>query len=556
MAQNTSSQQGMSTLLIASPYREFGQGIAEWAQEIGQKAFTATNKAEAVVLAHDEGCTLALLDDAFGEQYLREVGEALRLVIPEIALTILQGEKELPPFPSLRPYTLLQKPLTKKAFLAFLHGEISPASPVSPPKAELDGKDWLGDANRAARHLTQLTLESAAQAAMLLRQGRVWAYAGQLSQEAIGELERLIEHMAQQKGGDILRFIHLNQTRAEHLIYITHLEEEIILALVFEAETPFSVLRAQATRLKALLDTETASPAPKEATPAAPSSAPTPSETFSSGADELEHDESVAFPPISAILGEVPEPEPQPARDSSPSALIAAKEKENEPVVLDESTVQSTVSRQPSVESSPAIPLTQIKSQGMSLIDTLAETRRHEPDALAQTQKSKKAEREAIETPDALGETRPHTPQEAVEYGLEPISPARAHLNFACLLIPRFDTHHLTGDLATRLAEWVSSICVAYGWRLEYISIRPEYLQWVVSVPPSTSPGVLIRTIRMKTSEYIFAEFPRLRRENPSGDFWAPGYLIMGSNQPHPPQLVRNYILETRRHQGISRPRR
>ncbi|MFN3742586.1 MAG: transposase, partial [Anaerolineales bacterium] len=210
----------------------------------------------------------------------------------------------------------------------------------------------------------------------------------------------------------------------------------------------------------------------------------------------------------------------------------------------------------PSIESSPAVPLTQTKSPEMPLIDALAETRRHEPEALAQTRKSKKAAHEAIETLDALGETRPHTPQEAVEYGLEPISPARAHLSFACLLIPRFENHHLTGDLATRLAEWVSSICVAYGWRLEYISIRPEYLQWVVSVPPSTSPGVLMRTIRMKTSEYIFTEFPRLRKENPSGDFWAPGYLIMGSNQPHPPQLVRSYILETRRHQGISRPPR
>ncbi|MFO3797703.1 MAG: hypothetical protein ACK8QZ_10550, partial [Anaerolineales bacterium] len=335
----------MSALLIASPFREFAQGIAAWAQEIGQKAFTATSKAEAVVLAHDEECTLALLDEAFGEQYLCEIGEALRLVTPEIALTILQGEKELPSFPSLRPYTLLQKPLARETFLAFLGGEVTPAAPVSPPKPEAgDGKDWLGDANRAARHLTQLTLESAAQAAMLLRHGRVWAYAGQLSQEAIGELERLIEHMAQQKGGDILRFIHLNHTRAEHLIYITHLEEEIILALVFEAETPFSVLRAQATRLKALLDTETASPAPKEATPAAPlPRQPTPAERSSPATNDLEHEELIAFPPISAIFGEVPAPEPQPAKESSPSALIAAEESADEALVTEKSPPQSAV---------------------------------------------------------------------------------------------------------------------------------------------------------------------------------------------------------------------
>jgi len=62
--------------------------------------------------------------------------------------------------------------------------------------------------------------------------------------------------------------------------------------------------------------------------------------------------------------------------------------------------------------------------------------------------------------------------------------------------------------------------------------------------------------MRKQTSEKIFAEFPRLKKENPSGDFWAPGYLIMGGLQPHPPQLVKDYIRQTRQRQGISQPRR
>jgi hypothetical protein len=47
-----------------------------------------------------------------------------------------------------------------------------------------------------------------------------------------------------------------------------------------------------------------------------------------------------------------------------------------------------------------------------------------------------------------------------------------------------------------------------------------------------------------------------LKRDNPSGDFWAPGYLIMGGLQPHPPQLVKDYIKQTRQRQGISQHRR
>ena len=131
-----------------------------------------------------------------------------------------------------------------------------------------------------------------------------------------------------------------------------------------------------------------------------------------------------------------------------------------------------------------------------------------------------------------------------------------AQLNFACLLVPRFTAHYMTGDLADRLSEWMPNICIAFGWRLEFVAVRPEYLQWVTNVAPNTSPGYLMRVMRQQTSEKIFAEFPRLQRENPSGDFWAPGYLIMGGLQPHPPQLVKDYIKQTRLRQGISQPRR
>ncbi len=550
----------VSAVLIVSADRNAGQSLAEWARAAVPQVFCASHKAEAVVLAHDEGCTLALLDDSLGVQALREIAEALRLVMPEIALAFLQGEEALPPMLSLRPYAILQKPISPEKLSAFLQGEIEPVRPASPVKQTgEEGKSWLEDANRAARHLTQLTLESAAQAAMLLQQGHVWAYAGQLTQEAITELERLVEHIARQKGGDILRFIHLNSTRAEHLIYITEMEEGMLLALVFDAETPFSVLRAQANRLTTMLrqGPVTGTPAPPAAPeppaqPPAHSQAQPPSPAEPPSQPELSIEESPetslpALPSIADILGTVPSPEPEGRAEILPAPIEVEEELPAEPVVP-----QHPVS----IESSPAIPLRKTSPPAVE-VEELAETRRHEPEELAETRKStKKMAEELVQKMDALGETRPHTPEEARAHGLpEPISPARAELTFACLLIPRFASHHLTGDLASRLAEWVPSICIAYGWRLEHLSIRPEYLQWVVSVPPSTSPGMLMRLMRMQTSERIFAEFPRLKQENPSGDFWAPGYLIMGSNQPHPPQLVRNYILETRRHQGISHPR-
>ncbi len=134
---------------------------------------------------------------------------------------------------------------------------------------------------------------------------------------------------------------------------------------------------------------------------------------------------------------------------------------------------------------------------------------------------------------------------------LEPISAGVYNLTYACLLVPRLSSHYLTGDIADRLSEWLPNICVAFGWRLEYLAVRPEYLQWVVNVPPATSPGYLMRIIRQQTSEKVFANLPRFKKENPSGDFWAPGYLIMGGMKPHPSQLVKDYIKQIRQRQGI-----
>jgi REP element-mobilizing transposase RayT len=124
-------------------------------------------------------------------------------------------------------------------------------------------------------------------------------------------------------------------------------------------------------------------------------------------------------------------------------------------------------------------------------------------------------------------------------------------LSFSCLLIPRFSDHYLTGDITEYLVDWMSQICVSYGWRLDAIAVRPGYLQWVVTVPLATNPAHLMRITRRHTSQRIFDEFPRYKQKNISGEFWAPGNLVLAGGQLLTPEKVNNLILQTRRHQGI-----
>ena len=73
---------------------------------------------------------------------------------------------------------------------------------------------WLQDVTKAAQHLTRLTLESSAQAALITRGEHLWAYAGQLSQNAAKELAVTVtRHWDGQKGSDLLRFVRLEATK-------------------------------------------------------------------------------------------------------------------------------------------------------------------------------------------------------------------------------------------------------------------------------------------------------------------------------------------------------
>jgi putative transposase len=133
-------------------------------------------------------------------------------------------------------------------------------------------------------------------------------------------------------------------------------------------------------------------------------------------------------------------------------------------------------------------------------------------------------------------------------------SPVISDLYLAIVLLPRMPKHHLTGDLATLLPQWIAQVCVAYGWRLETLHIRPEYVGWVVNIPPSTSASQHLRIMRRQTSQYIFGEFPTIARENPSGEFWAPGYLVTSSSQLPTEGVIQAFINQVRRQQGVSKP--
>ncbi|NOT03596.1 MAG: hypothetical protein HOP27_03240 [Anaerolineales bacterium] len=532
-------------ILVVTPSTSLGETIRQTMEQTDiYRIHIVNNKISAVVRANEIGVPLVMLDFALGEDVVDETVIALRTIRAGINIVILCDDgASVPLFDSLRPWILVRKPFRMTDFMS----AISQPQQPTPATQNVDTTTpWLNDATKAAQHLTRITLGSSAQAALITRKNDLWAYAGGLSQDAAKEVAQTVtRNWDGQKGSDLLRFIRLESTKAEHMLYATRLTTDTVLALVFEAETPFSTIRGQASQLVNDFSDEQ----PEAKKPIKPASIP--NADFPADLDDEEGD-SLNIASISQILTDVPTPNPKPtsARDME----LPRRQENFDP---NQTRVSAQLSNASifNREASPAIPLNNLASTEQPQVPdktVQSQISFDEVDVTAPSRSRPRPEtpvaRPAPGTTDVTRESP--TTEAARKLVVEPTTAGMYHLTYACLLVPRFSAHYITGDLAERLGEWLPNICIAFGWRLEYLAVRPEYLQWVVNVQPNTSPGYLMRIMRQQTSEKIFSELTRLKKENPSGDFWAPGYLIMGGTQPHPPQLVRDYIRQTRQRQG------
>lgn len=447
-------------ILVVTPSETFGAVIRTTLANAGDYEIElATTGHQALSLVRSRQFSLAILDSDLPRVSLTTLGNALRALAPELDLIFLAAKEAVEAFPPplVGPAAYLPKPFTRQDLIQLISRH--PARPAPDPRpekssgpapVELDEQlpTWLQDQTRAAQQLTRLLLEAGAQAALIIRQRELWAYAGELSRPAADELARRVSRyrflgspagrtagqQSETTGktlGDVARFVHLAATGQDLLLYATQLLPDLVLALGFDTETPFSQIR--------LLT------------------------------GQLAH--SLAFGFFEEEAGNQPAFQAGPAPDTDPSAPAAVF-----PVKLPEAPGSGTL--------------------------------------------------------------------------LPP--PGLSNLQYAAVLIPRMPQHFITGELMLSIGEWVRKLCVAFGWRLEYISVRPAHLAWICRVQADTSPGEMVHHLRSQTSRRIFATFPGLAEENPSGDFWAPGSLLITSSSPPSAGAVKQFIQTTRQQQGAT----
>ena len=614
-----------SSLLIVTPQASFGVLVRDGLDPSRFDVFISSDLTDAASYIQKYDCSMALLDGGFEDQQssLTDIGLSLRKIKADIQFVLVERSRDwlyyvpkTQDFQSVRrsaaaartrPFSM---PELVRLFdsIALPNSNMSNTETPMPeynkaelitgiPKADDSSRQlWLTDVSKAAQNLTQLTLESAAQAAFITRDNELWAYAGQLSRDAAQELSGSIQRYWSAEGeSDLLRFVRLQATQAQHMLYVRKLSHNMNLALVFDVETPFSTIRTQAGKLVKNMFEQPAGNAKQAQSPAENS------KTISSvDISPLENGSSTNTTSFSELPGTLPLASPvppvftntpvQPASESSSSAPAVARNPIVNPHAVDRDVQPASLNEQintyrnnqfdsppesnhPIGSVSYPFPRPELPRRPLPAMD----------ETLGNRSSASEVESRTVNTPITpggngsssnnqtdLGLTRKQIP--SINRGsrtqrdeqpisepsgdgfhrilLESPSVANVNLSYACLLIPRMDNHKLVNDAAELLKVSVPKLCFAFGWRLELINIQPDYLQWIARVPMNTTAGYFINMIRKHTSDKIFTEIPRFKADNPSGEFWAHGFIVQGGPQPHTQKMIDEFIEKTRKHQG------
>lgn len=141
--------------------------------------------------------------------------------------------------------------VTNELDAGLLPAPISRSDQVSMPVGTLSSSPtWMESPEQAAQRLSRIPFSDPVQAAIILSNGQLWAFSGQLPQTAGDELAQILRYFwTPQSSSDLALFIHLDSTGEEYLLYATGLGGEAVLGLTLADETPFSTTRSQTREL-------------------------------------------------------------------------------------------------------------------------------------------------------------------------------------------------------------------------------------------------------------------------------------------------------------------
>jgi REP element-mobilizing transposase RayT len=522
-------------ILIITPYSDFGEILS---QSLGKEASLDVKVAstESAVLAYikkDEGFHYALLDMELGVEKVLEHGFALRNRFPSIGLILISKKDPPREMDSLLPWKLLRKPFVQNE-LTSLFQEGNETFRSEREIIDLNFRDetgdavhaWFEDEVRVTKTLVAAISTLDVQEAILFSNEDILAHAGDMLPDAMDECSRLVRKCRREKdAAEMIKPVHLNTTSSNYLLHASVVAVGILLALLYDADTPYKIMRGHTRYLTNILKNPQLSVPEAHILPEIPEA---------ELENHLGHSVSVVLDRSDFNTKNTTKP-----RHPRPAQPYRRAWKHQEAIAFrQESAVshfqQNSINRDD--KSSESVDATTARSVGRE--SSAAWTSATQPQPVNPNYQASDWVQETLHW---AGSSVQGT-REAHRYSLGPADPSLFNVYYACLLVPRIQSQLLDGDLANCLREEFPNIFMAYGWRLEALDIDQSYLQWLVRIPPTIAPDAHIKVVRRQSSQKVLTSFARLNRDELLRDFWAPGYLLGCGQRLLPAEDIAEFI--------------
>src|SRR5664280_2035613 len=252
-----------NNVLIITPYADFGAIIDQSLSNdtsLSVNVASTKNEIQASIknkLAYD----YVLLDLDLGESKVLELGFSLRGNFPNIEIILVSKKDPSMGMDELRPWKLLRKPFVQVDLDSIFHGgnkkSTSEAKVVDlhfNEWVDITPHPWWDDEIRVTKTLVTAISDLDVQEAILFSSDDILAQAGKMDGAAVEECSKLVGNIRLEKDtSEILKPIHLKTTKTNHFIHATILAVGILLALLYDADTPLKEIRVQSRHLTQIL---------------------------------------------------------------------------------------------------------------------------------------------------------------------------------------------------------------------------------------------------------------------------------------------------------------
>ncbi|HZU85954.1 MAG TPA: hypothetical protein VFF78_00640, partial [Anaerolineaceae bacterium] len=115
-----------------------------------------------------------------------------------------------------------------------------------------------------------------------------------------------------------------------------------------------------------------------------------------------------------------------------------------------------------------------------------------------------------------------------------------------CVLIPHVPEHYLVGGMTDLLKQALVQVAAKNHWKVSQVLVRPQYLQWTTETSEEILPDKVAELVRKRLSADIFKQYPALKKQNRSGNFWSTDVLALQGSEPIPAQRLRAFTRQAR----------